>query len=182
MIKQLKRAVDVSLVFKLLLFFFLSVLIVKLSSSFLKIIFGLFQKINEVKTVKTIEDNVNNLLHKEPGSSLVGNLNAGKNVDLICFTRPKELSEELGFNWSYEKIKNIYPSFVFDEDIKGLSENNQKNVFFIYKDGSYKSFLIKALYSYFSAKNPLCFKNGEKYYLINYRNFVIIAKQSVGVS
>jgi hypothetical protein len=176
--KCLKKAVDISLIFKLLLFFFLSVLIVKLAVSFLKIIFELFQKTSELKTIKNLEDKVSYLLQKDPGSVLKGQINAGKNVNLICFTRPRDLSESLGFNWNYNNIKNIYPSFNFDGDIKSLSEYNQKNVFFIYNDGSYKAFLIKSLYSSFFDSNPLCFKNGENYYLFNYKNFIIISKKA----
>lgn len=174
--KELKKGVDVSFLFKLLLMFFLSVLVVKISISLLNLIFGLFEKVNEVKILKKLGDETNYLLKKEPNSILKNKFHLSKEIEYVCFTRPKNLSEELGYNWDYNNIKNKIPSFYYDEEIKKISENNQKNVFFIYKNGVYKGFLIKGLYSSFSEENPLCFKDGENYYLKNYRNIVIISK------
>ncbi len=174
-----KKSVDVSFIFKLLLFFILAILVAKISISLIKIIINLFYKIEEVKTIKEIEGNVKEVLTKEPGTTIVNKLQTSKDIVLTCFTRPKEFSERLNGSWTYEDIKETLPSFIFDNEIKELSKNNEKNVFFIYKDGSYKAFLIKGLFASPFNKNPLCFKGGEKYYLINYKNIVIIDKKLV---
>jgi hypothetical protein len=87
-----------------------------------------------------------------------------KNLALICFSNSlkEEELEDLGIEveYNFTKIKDVIYSFKDDIVLKELMKTGQKDLFFIYKDGSWKAYYIKNLL--LSTKQlPLCFKPGE---------------------
>ena len=136
---------------------------------------NIIYKNKELKFLKQLNEDVNELLKKESKSFLLRKVSLHNNIKLLCFTYPEQLANVLNLDWSFNNIKN----FRFNEEIERLSKNNQKNIFFIYSKGSkaYSSFYIKGLYSSPIEENPLCFKNGEKFYLINYQGLIFASRK-----
>ncbi len=87
-----------------------------------------------------------------------------KNLALICFSNSlkEEKLKELGINveYNFTTIKKIVPLFKEEIALKELMKTGQKDLFFIYKDGSWKAYYIEDLL--LSKKQlPLCFKPEE---------------------
>jgi hypothetical protein len=173
--QKYKKSVDVSMIFRMLLVLFLSILIVKLGSTFFNIILNMIYKSKEMQFIKSLNEDVNNLLKKEDGSFLLKKVELHNNIKYVCFTYPKKLSEVFNKKWEFNEIKN----FKFNNEIKKFAEKNQKNIFFIYSKGdkAYISFYKRGLYSSLIEENPLCFKNNEPFYLVTYDGLVFVTKK-----
>jgi hypothetical protein len=172
---KLKKAVDVSMIFKIILAIFISYLLIKIGIFIIQAFMDLYNKGKEIEFIKKLSSQVDELIKKESGSFLVDKINVpSSKVLLICFTYSEQTANL--FNKKYKFSKISLEGFERNQDIKDLSKNDQKNVFLIYNIYSFKALKINGLQASVFGRNPLCFKPGEKYYLVNYQGVIFITK------
>ncbi len=173
--KKLRKSMEINILLRLVLVLFISALLVKLAITIINYFMELYHKGQESKFIIKLSSQVDSLIKKESGSFIYSKIEVpSSNTLLVCFTHSKYTSSLFGKNWNFSGVP--LEGFSKNFEIKTLSENNQKNVFLIENIYSYKALSIKGLQSSIFEKNPLCFKPGETYYLINYDNIVFITK------
>ena len=174
-LKKYKRSYDFSLVFRILLVFFIVIFLVKLGSSFFNVVMNIIYKNKEMQFIKQLNEDVVQLLKKESNSFLLKKIELHNNIKFVCFTYPENVAKIFNLTWGFNDIEG----FKFNEELERLSKKKQKNIFIVYSKGNvaYKAVFINGLYSSILEDNPLCLKNGEKFYLINYKGIVFVSKK-----